>query len=235
MDIVTRFIPSTDASIKVILELGSRDLKDAIKLQNHFNCQVYAFECNPECLKLCEETVKNTTGDVFKTGKIILIPKAVYTENTQVTFRSIDTDKYSNCGASSLFKLTFNGRNENDPDRHRHDVQKEVKVDGIRLDTFAEQYKVDQIDLIWMDLQGYELAALQSLGSKLKNVKFIYTEVTFTSTYENGVSFGQLSDFLKENGFRYVFSDSFGFETPTFTTGFFEFNVLFQNLEQNGN
>ena len=35
--------------VKTVFELGSRDLIDAIKLQKYFNCDVFLFECNPDC------------------------------------------------------------------------------------------------------------------------------------------------------------------------------------------
>ena len=46
--------------IKTIFELGSRDLIDAIKLLNYFeSSNVYAFECNPDCLVECNKNILN--------------------------------------------------------------------------------------------------------------------------------------------------------------------------------
>ena len=39
--------------VKIVFELGSRDLIDSIKLQKYFSCKVYSFECNPDCLTIC--------------------------------------------------------------------------------------------------------------------------------------------------------------------------------------
>ena len=45
-------------NINNIFELGSRDLIDANKLQEFFNCKIYAFECNPDCLEICYDNLK---------------------------------------------------------------------------------------------------------------------------------------------------------------------------------
>lgn len=44
--------------IKTIFELGSRDLVDAYKLSKYYECDVYAFECNPDCLLECEKKMR---------------------------------------------------------------------------------------------------------------------------------------------------------------------------------
>jgi len=53
--------------IKIILELGSRDLLDAIKLINYFeDSKVYAFECNNDCLIECNKNYVNLEEDKKK-------------------------------------------------------------------------------------------------------------------------------------------------------------------------
>jgi hypothetical protein len=49
--------------IHTIVELGSRDLIDAIKLHNHYNSTVYAFECNPDCLIECRKNLRDISND----------------------------------------------------------------------------------------------------------------------------------------------------------------------------
>jgi hypothetical protein len=43
-------------NVKVIFELGSRDLKDALLLESYYSgSSVYSFECNPDCLVECKK------------------------------------------------------------------------------------------------------------------------------------------------------------------------------------
>ena len=88
----------------------------------------------------------------------------------------------------------------------------------------------ENIDLMCIDLQGYELNALKSLGSKLNNVKYIITECSISTTYINGVEFKELSDYLALYNFKYIRSNKYGSKYPDVTKKYYaEFDSLFIN------
>lgn len=60
--------------IKTIFELGSRDIIDAIKLHDFYNCKIYAFECNPDCLNECNKNL--STMNEIQQQNIILVKKS---------------------------------------------------------------------------------------------------------------------------------------------------------------
>lgn len=213
--------------IKIIFELGSRDLIDTIKLLNYFqDSKGYAFECNPDCLIECH----NNIHKVDKKERLFLIEKAVSIKNGKVSFYPFDLQKYNNMGASSMLKIDFSFRNINDADYNRENPQKEIIVDGIRLDTFIDETYIENIDLLCIDLQGYELNAIKSLGNYLHKVKYIITECSIMSTYTNGATFNELNDYLNNYNFKYISSNKFGNNFPDLTLyGFSEFDALFIN------
>ncbi len=219
--------------IKTIFELGSRDLIDAIKLLNYYdNSKIYSFECNPECLVECNKQLSNLNEQQKK--NLFLIEKAVSLTNEDVTFYPFDLSKYNNMGASSMLKIDFSMRNKDDPDYNIPNPQKEIKVNGIRLDTFMEENQIENIDLLCIDLQGYELNALKSLGKYLHKVKYIITECSIVNTYIDGPSFTELYDYLKKYNFSYVCSNKFGYNFPNLDLkGFSEFDALFTNSSFN--
>jgi FkbM family methyltransferase len=238
-----QLVPHIQGPVKTILELGSRDLEDAVRLVEHFGAHVYAFECNPDCLELCYKKQAELPPAI--TEKLTLVPYAVSVTDGPVTFYSFDREKYDNMGASSMLKIDFTKRNKSDPDYGRPNPQKAVTVPGLRMDTFCEAHRITPIDLLCMDLQGYELEALKSFGSLLTSVKYIITEVGFKSTYEGGVEFETLRRFLSSNGFTFKGHDAGypelanyldtllpGAVEKTFlhdNIGFSEFNCIFQN------
>jgi FkbM family methyltransferase len=189
--------------IKIIFELGSRDLEDALKLEKYYeNSIVYAFECNPDCLIECKKNIALSKN-------VFLIEKAVSINDGVVTFYPFDLKKYNNMGSSSMLKINFSNRNINDPDYKRENPQFEINVEGIRLDTFIKQNNIHKIDLLCIDLQGYELNALKSLGEHINNVKYIITECSIESTYEGGATFKELNEYLSDFNFKYVSSNKF--------------------------
>lgn len=215
--------------IKIIFELGSRDLLDAIKLTNYFeNSKVYAFECNNDCLIECNKNYVNLEED--KKKRLFLIDKAVSIENGDVKFYPFDLQKYNNMGASSMLKIDFSLRNRDDPDYCRENPQSETIVNGVRLDTFINENHIINIDLLCIDLQGYELNAIKSLGNYLHKVKYIITECSITSTYTNGSTFKELNEYLSNYNFKYISSNKFGENYPNLSLkGFSEFDALFIN------
>jgi len=226
--IFTKYI-SPD-KVVTIFELGSRDLIDGIDMLNYYTKtnKLYAFECNPICVEKCI-TLYNTLSDTVK-DKVEVVTKAVSLENGKISFMTVDENLMDNCGASSIYEIDFSNRTINDPDRNRNSVQKKIMVDAIRLDTFCNINNIPEISLIAMDLQGYELNALKSLGTSLQNVKYIITEVCIESTYKGGCNFTELYSFLSQFGFNYTVSDKFGANLPdTNIKGWSEFNCLFTN------
>lgn len=224
------FLSKIDSNrIKTIFELGSRDLMDAIKLLDNFTeSKIYSFECNPDCLVECNKNILSLDED--KKNRLFLIDKAVSINNGEITFYPFDLLQYNNMGASSILKIDFSLRDKNDPQYNLKNPQKEIIVDGIRLDTFIDENYIENIDLLCIDLQGYELNAIKSLGDHLHKVKYIITECSIMSTYTDGATFSELNDYLTKYNFKYISSNKFKNNFPDLTlSGFSEFDALFIN------
>ena len=110
--------------VKTVFELGSRDLIDAIKLQQYFNCDVYSFECNPDCLTICK-TNYDKLNEITKKS-INFIEFAVSTIDGYIKFYPFDLNKYNNMGASSCLKIDFSNRSKWDPDYNRPNPKKKL-------------------------------------------------------------------------------------------------------------
>jgi FkbM family methyltransferase len=75
------------------------------------------------------------------------------------------------------------------------------KIDVERLDDFFDKKGISSIDIIKIDVEGYEIQALTGAAKLLKNAKYIVTEVGFkrceTKTY-----FVDMDIFMEKNGFE---------------------------------
>jgi FkbM family methyltransferase len=183
------------ATLGVIFDIGSRDGLQAVEFSNLFpEADIVAIECNRQTLERCRRNLADKP-------RITLIDKAINSHTGRCTFypidptRTITTWKDGNPGASSLFIATGDYPVETY-------VQNEVEVDCIRLDDLCQQLHINAIDLIWMDLQGAELIALQSAGSLLEKVRYIYTEVSHRPIYKDQCLFEDVDAFLTGRGFR---------------------------------
>lgn len=182
--------------IKTAFEIGSRDLLDAHTIQSHYNCKVYSFECNPDCIEECKKNYKDKDN-------IVLVEKAVSQKDDFITFRPFNLNKYNNMGASSMFEIDFSTRNHNDTDYGKVDIQDIIKVPSIRIDTFCKENNLVP-DVIFMDVQESELEVLKSASSYLKKIKYIVTEASTKSTYKGGCDIVDINDFLVSEGFELI-------------------------------
>lgn len=83
-------------------------------------------------------------------------------------------------------------------------------VDVITLDEWAEQKKIDKVDMLWLDMQGYELPALKAAPKLLSNVSVILTELEFVEAYEGQPLYQEVKLWLEEQGFVLI-GGNFGF------------------------
>ena len=183
------------ATLGVIFDIGSRDGLQAVEFSNLCpDADIVAIECNRESLKKCRRNLADKP-------RITLVDKAINFYTGRCTFypidpaRTVTSWKDGNPGASSLFVSTGDYPVESY-------VQNQVEVDCIRLDDLCRELRVDAIDLIWMDLQGAELLALQSAGALLDKVRYIYTEVSHRPIYKGQCLFDDVDAFLTARGFR---------------------------------
>ena len=160
------------------------------------NGKVYGFEPIPQLFEVSKSMVDGFTNvEVFqkalsdKTGK------------TSMYVANIDGGI---CESSSLLApkvhLTYHPQIK---------FEENIEVYAINLDEFVEQKGLERIDLMWLDLQGYEPLVLESSLKALRMTKYLYTEINILEVYENVVKWPEFYNFLVENGFQKIYDDIF--------------------------
>lgn len=190
----TKFLDYIDKEIKIIVECGSRDCLDAIEMLKVYNPDIiYSFECNPESVEACKQNIANYP-------KIKLVDKAVSDKDGEITFYATDMEKSldKNIGASSA--LIHKGG-------QKDFIQKEITVPSITLDTFFNENNLKEIDLLCLDLQGYEQVALIGFLKNIHKVKYIISEVSFQDYYYGNVLFDEYVKFLQDLNFVMITVD----------------------------
>ncbi len=73
----------------------------------------------------------------------------------------------------------------------------------VSLDDWAAQSGIDRIDVLKLDLQGFEVEALKGAAALLRRgIRCIYTEVSFVPLYEGSCLFGDVDALLRQHGYR---------------------------------
>jgi FkbM family methyltransferase len=107
----------------------------------------------------------------------------------------LELARLSNDQASSLLPVSAHNRQIHG---ERLDVVARERVPAVPL-----RHAVSQpIDVLKLDLQGYELEALRGAGELLKDVQLILTEVEYLPLYAGQPLFSDIDLFLRGQGFR---------------------------------
>lgn len=110
---------------------------------------------------------------------------------------------------NSLFKVNLDSKDsiaiakataENDT-QYFESFNEEVKVAAVRLDSFAKQHLVGQIDLLKIDVQGAECRVLTGAVATLRTTKALILEINFFDYYEHQTAFMDVEKILSPLGF----------------------------------
>lgn len=181
----------------VIVEAGAFNGKDTIALSNHFpTASIHAFEPVPE--------IFNTLSQNTNHYKNVLCHQlALSDKDGKATFFVATHPKKNDkqCQAGSL--LVPKERLKVSPIVYTTTIT----VPTITLDRWAELNSVSQVDFLWLDLQGHELAVLQASKKVLPSVVLLYIEVNFIQAYEQQASYSDTNAWLAMQGFLPIAKD----------------------------
>ena len=190
--------------IKTVIEIGAYDCLDTILLHNYYQCPVFSFECAPESIRKCRTIITNYPS-------IKLIEKAVWDSTHQIDFHYCSEHP----SASSCYFFDYQTMADRDRTTISHMVKKypmqTIKVQATRLDEWFNTVQLNQVDLICMSTQGSIMPILKGLGSYLKTVKYIVTQVMYQKIYEGESLFPEVKSFMEEHGFTVFNQDENGF------------------------
>jgi len=208
---IDRFLKRT--SVATILDVGSRDAEVAIMFKRFFpRSKVFAFECNPRAIDLCRENIKKS-----RRNDIVLVDKAVSDQAGTLDFHAVDPRKWGNIGASSLYA----------PTSYPAERFEKIKVEAVTLAEWARGAGVNAVDILWLDLQGAELKALQGMGALAQKVKFIYVEVEHKEMYVGQPLLPEIDSYLAALDFT-LLRNIFTVKDGSYGTSLYISNQLLQ-------
>lgn len=82
-----------------------------------------------------------------------------------------------------------------------------VEVGVTTIEAWATEHQIDRIDGMWLDMQGYELAALKAAGPIIDTVQAIVIEMSVVELYEGCPLWPEVREWLEETGFRVEIED----------------------------
>lgn len=173
----------------VIIDCGAHDGTDSVELARILKGTIHAFEPVNEIF----ERLKKNTGSYNNIRRYQL---ALSDRNgTQQFFVS----EGGSDASSSLLE----------PQDHLLDhpdtkFTNKIEVQSLTLDDWAKTNNIKNVDLLWLDMQGFELNMLKASVSILDTVRVIHTEISTKETYKGVSLYKEYREFLESKNFSVV-------------------------------
>jgi FkbM family methyltransferase len=148
---------------------------------------IYSFEPNPNVFK---QLAKQYYGN----NKVVCINAGIGSESGKMTFFV-----NKNSGTSSFLSPTEYHMNN----MASHTVKSQV-VEILSIDDVMKKNNIDHIDILKLDIEGFEIEAMKGIINLKEKVSFIYAEVNFIPTYEGQPLIEDVIAYCRNQGFHFL-------------------------------
>jgi FkbM family methyltransferase len=181
---IARFLPRNP----IVVEAGAHRGYDTLAMSKYWpSGHIYAFEPVPSLFALASQRIA-------RQHNVSCYPLAL--GNAVGSARMYVSGGASDASSSLL-----------PPKEHLSDhtdvtFPQEIKINTTTLDAWAEANQITRVDFLWLDMQGYELAALKAAPKILGTVRAIHSEVYLKESYAGVPLYPEVREYLQEQGFR---------------------------------
>ena len=152
-------------------------------LKNYPNVNIVGFECSQRYIKILKRKFSYTS-------RVQIINKAISSTNGTATF--YETSLQGNGSLLEIGNLSMESYGTRQKEK--------FLVETLTLDTF---YKHNDLDILWIDVQGAEKLVLDGAKNTLKKIKAVFIEISIKDEfYVNSIKMEKLNDILLKNNFK---------------------------------
>jgi FkbM family methyltransferase len=171
-----RFNPN---NIKNIMEIGSLDGKDSLFYKSEYpNANVYTIE-----------GLYDNYEKYLKDNKDIIAINVVITDHDG----TIDYHKKNVNGIHGIF---------NRGDEYGTEIIKSVECKTFK--TLCDEYNIDNIDFIKIDVEGASYEVIKGMGDRIKGIKMMHIETESYPFFKNQKLHDDVCKLLEENNYQMI-------------------------------
>lgn len=183
------FPPFLRSSLRFVVDIGANEGQWLECLLQFVDIpEVWAFEPNPDALRKCRARLARYHGIVYH-------PMALGDRAATTTLHVTASSDFASLLAPRTSFLTGNYGED------AATVISDEKVDVLPLDSIVPADR--SIDLIKLDVQGFERSVIAGAGRTLEATRAILIEGNFQSHYDGDDTFESLSALLRRHGFEF--------------------------------
>ncbi len=198
-------------NIDIFIDVGAHHGDTISEFLQIFKIQkIFAFEPSNENFKKLKENVSKIENSFFVKIKIYplgvgkergILPLNEITDGVSNTFNDLNThSKYLKKKKiiTTLFGI-------------KKFIKNQVATKIITLKDFMAEEKIEKIDFIKIDTEGFEFNILLGLEEKIKKIRFILFEHHYDNMILKNYKFKDIHKLLNDNGFKKIYKTKMPF------------------------
>jgi FkbM family methyltransferase len=201
-DVIKFFKKNITGDIINLIDVGAHH-GETIKLFSiKFNIHnIYAFEPSYKNFKILEKNIKNIKG----------INLRIYNYGIGETEGLFNFNESAESQSSTLVKINYKSKYYKRKENLLQFFKKKknlfftTKVNIKTLSNVLKDQKIDHVEILKIDTEGYDFNVIKSLGKNINFIRYIYFEHHFHNMLSKDYTFTKVHNFLINNGFKKVF------------------------------
>ena len=161
--------------------------------------KIYSFEASPKNFEILNKNISKYHPDKIEIHNFGMGDKISNNYINQTLESSSSTINKLNKD-SKYFKKKLKVLSIKNKETFYH----KVPIKLLTLDYFIENNKIENIDLLKIDTEGYEFNVLKGLSKYSQNIKLIYFEHHYDDMIIKNYKFGDIHQLLKDKGFKMI-------------------------------
>ena len=186
-------------NFSLLVDVGSHHGEYISSIKKNFSIkEIHGFEPNPDAFKILKKNIIKFDGiKIYEYGIADIEEDKTLNQNIESSSSSINfLNKKSKYYKKKYFLFNFLNLKK---------VSNSIKIKTINLENFIDKKKIDKIDLLKIDTEGYEFKVIKGLGKDISKVNLIHLEHHFDDMIIKNYKLSDIHNYLKSHNFIKVF------------------------------
>ena len=192
-------------NINIFFDIGAHEGESIEIFSKNFTIsKIYSFEPSPiNFLKLKNKV--NLFLKNFKDIKVYVENVGLGDEKKRIYLKQLNESSSSTINQINKNSKYFKKKRFFLNKLHKKNFYKNIDIQIIRLDEYLNNNRIEYINFMKIDTEGYELDVLKGLGTKIHNVQYIMFEHHYHDMLIKAYKFSDINELLVKNNFIKIF------------------------------
>lgn len=220
---ILKFLKKKNKKLDIIFDIGAHHGESIDFFLKNFKVKkIYSFEPSPINYRILNQNYllfKNK----FKNSSILIENLGISDEVKKKTLKQFPDSSSSTLNQINIHSIYYKKKNKILYGREDKNFYTRVNIKTIPLFDYIKKNRIDTIDFLKIDTEGYEYKVLLGLKKNISKVRLIMFEHHYDDMIIKNYNFSEINSLLVKNKFRKIFKLKMPFRKT--------FEYIYENTE----